>query len=511
MTKRLAISIRHILGLATMVLALALCALIPDRALAQDKGDPRADVSKLLQVLDSRGFEALEGRFRILDPPPMACAGAIPTTWYNNVQPYMTVILPGAVEDPVPWEKTKRLLFPSYLFRQDEALLIVGTSPPPMAYFAFQTFLFGRYNPATNALDPATGGFFRPYELTFAYLGDTVNYLTLRTTGATPFNSPMALISTGHRRTQEQIRAALNEAGYPDAVVNTETMPAPLLRFGYENADQFLVLMRVAIAAGGPSAMAAYEQQMSDPNLAPLKVFRVRPKKEFASDPLPVPTLRVKGTGKTEMALYPTMETLRRAILARYDAKFVAEELDTFWPDGPNVFEEGYPAIQRGTSYLGSGQDGSGGFGRDANYRMSSWFDLPADGFALVYGVDHAATGKATYSSAALYLHRTLNAGFASADSASFAASPGTASNFAPGAPDIDKFYVWKIARNCNGEPNCMEAKVPAAKMDACGAKITPDAPVRIGFRSYAEPATKAGPADAELLYERVIVFRPKK
>jgi len=498
------------LALACVLLGLILCVLTPDRASAQARNGPRSDASRLLQVLDSKGFEALEGRFRILDPPPMACAGYLPTTWYNNVQPYMSVILPGAVGEPVAWERTERVLFPSYLFRQDEALLIVGETPPPMAYFAFQTFLFGRYNPATNDLDPATGGFFAPYEFTFAYLGDTVNNLTVRTTGSSAYNSTMAFISTGNRQTQERIRAALRVAGYPDAVINTETMPSSLLRFGYENADQFLLLMRMAIASGGPAAMAAYQQNMSDPDTAPLKVFRVRPKKEFPHDPLPAPTLRTKGTGHTEMDLYPTMEALREAVLAHYEPQFEAEELDTSWPDGPNVFEEGYPAIQRRTAYLGPGQEGSGGFGRDANYRLSSWFDLPADGFALVYGVDHAATGKATYSSAAVYLDRTWNAGFEGADSEDFAASPGTAAYYVPGAPGIDKFYVWKVARNCNGEPNCMEARVPDDKLEACGAAIPEDSPVRIGFRSYVEPATRVGPADNELLYERVIVFRPR-
>lgn len=36
--------------------------------------------------------------------------------------------------------------------------------------------------------------------------------------------------------------------------------------------------------------------------------------------------------------------------------------------------------------------------------------------------------------------------------------------------------------------------------------RIATDAPVQIGFRQCVEPAT----ADAELLYEGVIVFRPK-
>ena len=108
------------LALACVLLGSILCVLTPDRASAQARNGPRSDASRLLQVLDSKGFEALEGRFRILDPPPMACAGYLPTTWYNNVQPYMSVILPGAVGEPVAWERTERVLFPSYLFRQDD-------------------------------------------------------------------------------------------------------------------------------------------------------------------------------------------------------------------------------------------------------------------------------------------------------------------------------------------------------------------------------------------------------
>ena len=494
---------------AAIVPALALCALMPDRALAQGSNDPLANVPKLLQVLGNNGFEALQGQFQIIDPVPMACAGAIPSAWYNNVQPYMTLNLPGRVDDPVPWEKSRRMLNVTYSLRQDEAILIVGSTPPPMAYFSFQTFLFGRYN-------PATGAFFRPYDMVFAYLGDTVNSLTVQTTGSTSYNRPMALITTGNRKTQEHIRAALRAAGYPDAIINAETLTPSLLRFGYDNADQFLFLWRSAIAAGGDAAMNAYQQKVADPKLSPLRVFRVRPKTEFPSDPLPAPVLRTRGTGHTEMDLYPTMEKLRQAILARYGGGFNAEELDTSWPDSPDQYPEGYPAIQRGSVYLGPGHDGSGGYGRDANYRLSSWFDLGPNDFALVYGIDHAATGKATYSSAAVYLDKTLSVGVSGADSADFAAHPHTATSYLPGQPGIDRFYVWKVARNCNGEPGCAEAKLLrpqhiAACVPSSGPpKIAPDAPVRIAFRQYAEPATRIGPADAELIYDRVIVFRPK-
>jgi len=486
---------RRSLLVGCIVLGLASCALMPHRAFAQGSNDPVSKVPKLLQVLEKDGFEALQGRFRVLDPIPMACTGVIPSTWYNNVQPYLTVILPD------DWENTQRVLPVSYSLRQDEAILIVGSTPPPMAYFSFQTFLLGRYNPAT------AGDFFKPYEATFAYLGDTVNSLTVQTTGSTPYNRPMALISTGNGKTQEGIRAALRAAGYPNASINTETLPPSLLRFGYDNADQFLFLWRTAIAVGGNAAIKEYQQKVTDPNLSPLRVYRVRPKTEFPSDPLPAPVLRTRGTGQTEMDLYPAMETLRQAILDSYENGFNAEELDTWLPED---LPEGYPAIQRRVAYLGPSYVGSAGYGRDANYWLSTWFDLPEDGFAIAYGVDHAATGKATYSSAAVYLDQTLTVGVSGANSADFAAYPFTASPYLPGEPEAGKFYVWKVARNCNGEPGCMEAKLPADKAEVCTGKIAPDAPVRIAFRQYAEPTTKIGPADEELIYDRVIVFRPK-
>jgi hypothetical protein len=100
--------------------------------------------------------------------------------------------------------------------------------------------------------------------------------------------------------------------------------------------------------------------------------------------------------------------------------------------------------------------------------------------------------------------------GFSSAGSADFAANPHTATWYLSGEPEIDKYYVRKVARNCNGGLNCLQAKVPADKAAVCAGKIATDAPVPIAFRQYAEPATRIDPAVAKLLYERAIVFRPK-
>ncbi len=492
------------LAFACMVVSLVLGMAGPSRGATPATCEALANVPRLLHELDRDGFEVLQGQFQVLDAVKNTCMGLIPSAWYNNVQPYMVVNLPGRVGDHPAWESTKRSLPPAYFLRQDEAILLVGSTPPPMAYFSFQTFLFMRYNAASYNYDPTTGGFFAPYEAPFAYLGDTVNSLTIHTTGWHRYNAPMVLISTGNRRTQERIREALHHAGYPTAVVNTETLPSSLIRFGYDKGDQFLFLMRAAIAVGGDAAMSEYKQKMTNPALSSLQVFRVRPKAEFTEDPLHAPVLRTRGTGRTEMDLLPTMEKLRQAILAQHGAGFDAEELDTLLPDAN---PEGYPAIQRNVVYLGPGREGSAGYGRDASYLASSWFDLPADGFAIVYGVDHAATGKATYASVSVYLDRTLGVGVATADSADFAESRHSAEPYVPGERAADKFYVWQVRRDCTGYSNCLEAK---SLEPTCQGKVAADAPVRIAFRAYAEPTTRVGPADSELIFDRVIVFRPR-
>jgi len=121
--------------------------------------DPIERIPTLLKVLHNDGFEVLQGNSRSRSVKH-ACEGAIPSAWYNNVEPYLAAVLPGAVDDPVPWEKTERKLFPAYLFRQDEALLLVGSTPPPMAFYSFQTFLFMRYNSAlTNTIRPPAVSF----------------------------------------------------------------------------------------------------------------------------------------------------------------------------------------------------------------------------------------------------------------------------------------------------------------------------------------------------------------
>jgi len=174
--------------------------------------------------------------------------GVIPSAWYNNVQPYMVTMLPGRVGANPAWETTPRSLAPAYFLRQDEAISWWGARLRPWRTFSFQTFLFMRYNADSFNYDPKTGGFFAPYEAPFAYLGRHGQLVDRPHDRLDAIRPPDGADLDRNRTTQDRIREALRAAGYPVAIVNTETLPSSLIRFGYDKGDQFLFLMRTAIA-----------------------------------------------------------------------------------------------------------------------------------------------------------------------------------------------------------------------------------------------------------------------
>lgn len=89
--------------------------------------------------------------------------------------------------------------------------------------------------------------------------------------------------------------------------------------------------------------------------------FRVTPREVLAPDPQPVPVLRPRGTGHTEMDLYPALQQLRQAILDKFALAGYGTpqrmELDTkVWSlitrDGREmILENPYVAVQRRTLF----------------------------------------------------------------------------------------------------------------------------------------------------------------
>ncbi len=122
--------------------------------------------------------------------------------------------------------------------------------------------------------------------------------------------------------------------------------------------------------------------------------------------------------------------------------------------------------------------------------------------FIIVYGVNHVATGKSTYSNFVPYGADVWN-GVGMITDLDFT---GTAEEYIPDNPNAKYLYVYKVARNCDGDPQCYEVSY-----NAKGYSIDLDQPLMIGFRSHLENATKTGPSYSEIVYDRVIKFDPKE
>jgi len=214
--------------------------------------------------------------------------------------------------------------------------------------------------------------------------------------------------------------------------------------------------------------------------------IRVIPKSQVELDPFPAPELRVRGTGKTEVDLQPALDDLRQAIPAKY-SNFSANELETsVW------LSESYEAVQTETYVAGES--------RDTVYLRSDTFTLgdDPDEFVIVYGVNHAATGKATYSNCSFYGEAGWN-GVVGIYSPQYT---GSAEEYLPGNPLAKYLYVYKFARSCGSEQTCVI--VPTGP-GAYGVGL--DEPAFVAIRAYLEPATRVGPAYSELLYDQAIKF----
>jgi len=348
----------------------------------------------------------------------------------------------------------------------------------------------------------------------FANLADPINNMVIKTEGTpdgspgNPFNQTAVVVTTADKGIDQRIRAAAQLAGYSDGMINTQVLPSAMLKMGVENnSDTFGVFIRPSLFADETAGDDYIDSK-------PAVVFRITPNESAELDPYDMPELRVRGTGTTELDLMDDLEELRIAILDRY-ADLNARELPV-----SQTVSTGSDGIQRGIDVLGPANDAC--YLWTANQSVSSptppfpdlsqYYDFlrnPAvtlgndpNEFMIIYGINHVATGKATYQNFVPYGADVWN-GVGMITDLEF---NGTADEYLPDNPNAKYLYVYKIARNCSGDPYCYE--VP---YNAKGYGIELDQPIMIGFRSYLEKATKTGPSYSEILYDRAIKFDPKE
>jgi len=365
-------------------------------------------------------------------------------------------------------------LIQGWQLNPDEAVVLVTKTPPKCTYFSYCGFIFYKYYEKEQQR-----------KWVWTSFNDPLNNLTIKTSGTpdgaqgNPFNQDSIIIITADKGTAQRIRNVAVSAGYSESIINTYIVPSSMVKLGTgPEFDTIVFAQRMALFADEKAG-----QEYVNTVVAGIKVT---PKSAVKLEPFPAPELRVRGTGKTEIDLRPALDELRKAILTKYSG-LAAKELKTYvW------LTESYDAVQTETYVAGES--------RDTVYLRSDTLTLGNDPneFVIVYGVNHAATGKATYANSNFYGEAAWN-GVTGIYSTEYA---GSAEQYLPGNPLAKYLYVCKFARSCGSEKTCIA--VPTGPK-AHGVAF--NEPAFIGFRAYMEPATRVGPINTELLYDRVIKF----
>jgi len=336
----------------------------------------------------------------------------------------------------------------TYRTTADEAVVFVGRMPPPARYSSFRTYVHRRYSPTTGQPEPS-----------YLNLGDSLNQVVLRHWGdspTAPFGATTVVISTADAGIERTVRGFFEDAGFPADVLNTDWIPTARVQFGLDETGD---LLRMNLRVSKFDDPVAGEAWLEEPQGV---VLRMRPPVPPTPEPIIEPTPRPAGGLTTELPLQPAVDELREAVLER-------------WGD--------YPILDADASSNQPPHDEPcwPGCNRDSTYGGAPALVMPLEDTidVIVFGVNHAASGMVSYANAFVL-------GTSNEDPAAFVDTtmmPGSADDYLPGHPDVDKLYVWRFSRSCGSDPYCSEV------VQGCPGLEADERPL-LGWRTYLDPAT---------------------
>jgi hypothetical protein len=420
-------------------------------------------------ALETDGFMVQEGAFSFLDLSACcqtSCLGNNPTS------PYGAFFVPGGPGQTAENTNTGADgRSATYRLRADEALVYVGKTPPRARYFGFTPYLSERHE-GSMVLRP------------LASLSETLNNAVIGVDGGPDvFDKPVVVIASLDEGIDGRVRAALEAAGYPKASMNSLVFDPTVARPGLdEQADSFGVLFRMAVLEDSARGQAYRD---APPGI----LWRLTPTTPAPAQPFAAPKARPKDLTHTEKALEPAVNALEQALAQAYPDHVGKTMVTTAGTPDPGACI--------------AGKDACAYDNRDTIYPATlpqKLLDQPGE-FLIVYGVNHETTGKASYGNASVYGLQHL-VGVASVTSAQYG---GSAASLLPNNPDAPGLYAWKIARDCGGDPACLEVST-----SGCPEGVPVGGAMDIAFRVYLEPSTGTAADPSTLVIDRVMRFQKK-
>ena len=395
--------------------------------------------------------------------------------WGNNPStPYGTHAVPPAPGQPTRDDALLQAFGPipaglsrDFLLRPDEALVWLGTLPPPARYFGFRSYLGERPGAERYVIGS---------------LGPSLNHQTIEAQrGGPAWGEPLAVVTTADAAVEADVVDALVASGWAPEHIHFDRLPPSGVSLGLDATvhDTLFTVARVAVY-DDPAAGAAWEA-------APGEVWRLTPTEERpVQSPHEVGALLPRGDGATEAAWQEAWVDLAEGVAAAHlsDDGTLAKVIP-YW-------RETIACIDSSLSCTGDL--------RDRYVGVSPYFELPTpDSYLVSFGVNHERTGSSTYASVSIQTI-TNQRGITSFDSLDMVGSARTYSDHAL----VDDLYAVVWARDCTPFAGvCVE--VP---WDCPGGGS--DERFKITARAYLEPTTGAAPMPEEMLDDMVYLVIPE-
>ncbi len=457
------------------------------------------DLAGFHEAMQALGYSVECGKVRFLEG--VDGYGANPSTIYGSY-----FFPTGAADGSL--DHTNRLRL-----SRDEALLLLGTTPPEVHYFGIQTYLYERQD----------------WDV-FASLGDAFNMRNIvsldgnglgRQGLEARFGGLAAVLSTADDSTAghvtEALTALLGDSEITERVLNLELLPEDTLEMGTESQhDVLMPIIRVTppsegIDPDGYQVARDYmaldhdgEQVFSEGTPSPpLVALRITPavshgdevyyyQREVDIEPFltdrdipPVGEVYEHDLLGIQDMDDEIVEILER-IAAEYPGWTAAERqlMDSEHLDGYRCIDEGRDCLgdTRDTAYRGYGP-----------LLLDTW----GHGSRVLYvvGVRHTDTGMASYVNVA------VNASSSSTGLVSVLDTQLEDSASAWVGNDLaDRIWVMAISRDCDGIDSCLE--VPYREL-GWGQAVT------VAVRAYVNPLTGVGPSYDDIVHPWVLSLTP--
>jgi hypothetical protein len=375
------------------------CALVIllTRADAAQTEDPRLTAFRaaLAQdyIVSTNGTLQIADLIQMVDNHKLDSAGGNQAT-----QPYVRMQVPRY---PLSEDDFVDLDTAAFRIRPDEAVVYVGPTPPKCDYFSFVTFLFVRH---TNA-------FSEKGDWLFASVRDPLNHLLLQTEDGPekPFAANTMVIFTADHTTYRSITNIAEQAGYPASMLNAYVLPATNLFLGVDPAKKPDTLV-LAIRTANFADPIAKENYLTNTHYG--AVYRLTPKTARELDAMDPPAWRNReSTNEWELIankapgwnVTNAMDQLRDAIISAIPNVGVTSFDSTRWfYDSQEVLKED-PSLKEFHQYV-AGESSDTPYLRSATPTGAATnFSVGPNDLLVVYGVNHQASGLATYANFALY------------------------------------------------------------------------------------------------------------